>query len=86
MVNWASISDEVAHELDAVAGARCQQSRSLGTERDVAGLVDDQKRQAPQPLELVVKPPGPLCGPEAIDSLVRGRERDPVSSPAGLDS
>ena len=70
-----------------VAGAdeREEQRGGLGVERDVADLVDDEQRDPPEALELLVEPPRPLGRAQAVDPLVGGGEGDPVAASGGLD-
>ena len=62
-----------------------EQVRGLALERQVADLVDDQQPVALEAPEFVVERVAVLGGFEAVDPLLGGRERDPVSVLAGLD-
>lgn len=63
-----------------------EQVGGLGLEGDVANLVDDQQRDAAEPVELILETPGVVSVGEPGDPLGSGRERDPVPSLAGPDA
>jgi site-specific DNA recombinase len=68
-----------AHELEEEVGR-------LRLERDVAHLVTDEQRDAPQPVELLVELPCAVGDAEAVHPLPGGGEGDPVAGLAGPDA
>ncbi len=56
-----------------------EQVRGVLLEGDVADFVDDDQCVAPQPGELLGKPPGLVGLGEVGDPVGRGREQDPVA-------
>ena len=69
----------------AARDEREEQVRGLPFEREVADLVDDEQAVALQPSQLAVERVAVLGLLEAVDPLLRGRERDAVAGLAGLD-
>ena len=57
----------------------------MRVERDVADLVDDQQRDALEPVELVVEAALALGVGEQRDPFGRGAERDALAGEAGAD-
>ena len=58
----------------------------MGVERDVADLVDDEQRDALEPVELVVEAAVALRVGEQGDPFGGGAERDAVAGQAGADA
>jgi hypothetical protein len=81
----AVAGDDDGPVLVAPGDQREEQVRGLALEGQVADLVDDDQAVALDPPQFVVEGVAVLCGFEAVDPLLGGRERDAVSGLAGLD-